>query len=55
MMNLACSQSGEAMESVYLKAGGPGEGPESGWLVMVVKNVWLHVHSEALFRIRRQS
>ena len=30
-----------------------GEGPELGWLVMVVKNVWLH--SEALFRIRRQS
>ena len=26
-----------------------GEGPESGWLVMVVKNVWLH--SEALFRM----
>ena len=48
MMNLACS--GE-LESVYLQAG--GRGPESGWLVMVVKNVWLE--SEALFRIRRQS
>ena len=36
MMNLACS--GE-LESVYLRAGGGGggEGPESGWLVMVVK------------------
>ena len=45
MMNLACS--GE-LESVYLQAGGEGPG-----LVMVVKNVWLH--SEALFRIRRQS
>ena len=30
-----------------------GEGPESWWLVMVVKSVWLH--SEALFRIRQQS
>ena len=29
-----------------------GEGPESGRLVMIVKNVWLQ--SEALFRIRRQ-
>ena len=30
-----------------------GEGPESWWLVMAVKSVWLH--SEALFRIRQQS
>ena len=41
MMNLACILASW------------GEGPESGWLVMVVKTVWLQ--SEALFRIRRQS